>query len=294
LQPPIAVTLLIALMLAPLPDRAQQAAPVSSRTPVLVELFTSEGCSSCPPADQLLARLDRDQPIQGADIIVLSEHVDYWDSLGWRDRFSSPYLTQRQKYYQTLFNLGDVFTPQVVVNGSAQFVGSDSEGIGKAIERASAPAAVPLTLASVEVHQNEVAFTLRNGPDIPHWVNLYAALVDPSDTTEVRAGENGGRTLHHAGVMRALALMCSECVTARLGARLNRIQAPGTANLNGMRLVVFVNEKHNGPLGPIAGAVSCVLSTGPIPHSAAEAPFPANPCPGSASSLATTRPSPIE
>src|SRR5260370_22709848 len=104
-----------------------------ARIPVVVELFTSEGCSSCPPADSLLAQMEQRQPVAGVEIIPLSEHVDYWDSLGWKDRFSSPLLSARQEEYGRLFRVDSVYTPQVVVNGQAQALGSDGDAVQEAI-----------------------------------------------------------------------------------------------------------------------------------------------------------------
>jgi hypothetical protein len=256
-------------------------------TPVLVELFTSEGCSSCPPADALLAQLDRDQPVPSADIIVLGEHVDYWDYLGWHDRFSSPDLTQRQKDYRAFFHLDDVYTPQMIVNGSAEFNGTDRAGITSAIEQAAAQT-VPIQIRSVEVHPDRVAFSLMNGPAArPEYVRIYAALVDPAETTEVRAGENNGRTLHHAGVVRAFTQVGESWHMKSLGLHPDQpfsIQIHGPANVNGMHLVVFAQTK---PLGPVLGAASCLLSTTPTAPAPAETAFPGNPCPSSANSVAS-------
>ncbi len=112
-------------------------ASAQQRTPVIVELFTSEGCSSCPPADDVLTRLDRDQPVPGVEVIALSEHVDYWNQLGWKDRFSSALFSRRQEDYGKIFRLESVYTPQMVVNGQTQVVGSDWADATKAIRAAA-------------------------------------------------------------------------------------------------------------------------------------------------------------
>src|SRR6185437_4360336 len=125
--------IIFALMVAAL--AAAQPRYPAPRAPVVVELFTSEGCSSCPPADALLARLPRAFP--DIEVIPLSEHVDYWDHLGWRDRFSSPLYSARQQDYGRAFQLQDVFTPQMVVNGEAQFVGSDRARAEQEIRKAA-------------------------------------------------------------------------------------------------------------------------------------------------------------
>src|SRR5712691_315708 len=130
LAPGIVVAIVL-LVLAFASHDSHAAAPM----PILVELFTSEGCSDCPPADTVLGQLIRTQPIGGAEIIGLGEHVDYWDRLGWKDRFSSAALTGRQQLYQARFRTESIYTPQIVVDGRAELVGSDTNAARRAIER---------------------------------------------------------------------------------------------------------------------------------------------------------------
>src|SRR5689334_4635092 len=108
-----------------------------SRIPVIVELFTSEGCSSCPPADALLARLEKNQPVAGAEVIPLALHVDYWNHLGWADPFSSHQFSERQGEYAAVFGNDSVYTPQMVVDGVREFNGSNSSLAQEAIAKAA-------------------------------------------------------------------------------------------------------------------------------------------------------------
>src|SRR5580698_5275704 len=116
--------------------------------PVIVELFTSEGCSSCPAADRMLARLEQTQPVPGAQVVAIEEHVDYWNQLGWTDPFSSPQYRRRQNDYAVAFKAEDIFTPQMVVNGQTAFVGSDSNRAYHDIEAAAETATTLVDLGA--------------------------------------------------------------------------------------------------------------------------------------------------
>ena len=142
----IAMVLLLAAVAAGQP---RPSAPV----PVIVELFTSEGCSSCPPADALLAQIEKLQPFRGVEVIPLGEHVDYWNQLGWADRFASAMFTARQEDYGRAFALESVYTPQMVVNGQAQALGSDAAAAQREILKAaqSPRAAVEMSMLAGEI-----------------------------------------------------------------------------------------------------------------------------------------------
>ncbi len=230
---------------------AQNAA--DHRVPVLVELFTSEGCSSCPPADALLAKLDRDQPLAGADIIVLGEHVDYWDNLGWHDRFSSHLYTERQSQYSARLGVDGVYTPQMIVDGTDQFVGNDASRARRAIERATQTTKIHLSLTPPVVEDRAISSTLSSaglpqaGQAQGNSGDVYIALVDATDTTDVRNGENGGRRLQHAGVVRTMQRIGTlhDLGQRQLPFHLN---APTGANIGNMRLVAFVQAEDQGAI----------------------------------------------
>jgi hypothetical protein len=173
-----------------------QPAPLASRigsSPVVVELFTSQGCSSCPPAEELLGRIARDASLRGR-VIPLAFHVDYWDHLGWRDPFSSPQWSQRQAGYVRVMGLGGSYTPQAVVGGTREFVGSNEKQLFTAIEEASKRKAT----ATLSIAGDVVRI------DAPRELELIALSVEPAQTTNVARGENGGRTLANYAIVRKL------------------------------------------------------------------------------------------
>jgi hypothetical protein len=170
----------------------------AERTPVLVELFTSEGCSDCPPADALLERWNRSQPVKGAELIVLSEHVDYWNDIGWRDPFSSHEYSERKGAYASQFGLGNVYTPQMVIDGRFEVVGSDERRAITTIESAAKTAKIPVSMNSIHLEAgNMVALRIVTG-QLPYSVaaesaEVLIATADESDESHVSRGENAGR-----------------------------------------------------------------------------------------------------
>jgi hypothetical protein len=228
---------------------AQTAAP---RTPVLVELFTSEGCSSCPPADALLGHLLRDQPVPAADIIVLSEHVDYWDSLGWRDRFSSHLLTERQNAYATRFAIDGPYTPQIVVDGTDQFAGSDSSRAQRSIAQAAHKNKLTITLSPIDVHSGSATGRVSVAPNSSTLskADLYVALVEVTTSTRVQRGENGGRTLQHVSVVRAIQRIGSLDALSRDPLPFSLTIPPDTtANL---QVIAFAQQQGEGVILSVA------------------------------------------
>jgi hypothetical protein len=165
----------------------------------VVELFTSEGCSSCPAAEAVVAKLVAKKE---EEVYVLSYHVDYWNKLGWVDSFSKAEYTQRQNMYAARFNLNSIYTPQIVVNGSSEFVGSDGAKLKKAVAESDRKALISdLSITTTKTANGiSISYSITGNEE----VLLNLALVQPEATTKVKSGENGGRTLLHVNVVRSL------------------------------------------------------------------------------------------
>jgi hypothetical protein len=161
--------------------------------PAVVELFTSEGCSSCPPAELYTAEL-----AQRGDVLALTFHVDYWDDLGWRDRFSLPQSTQRQHAYAAALHLRGVFTPQMVIDGRRSFVGNDRAAIGRDLS-------VPREGPRIAVALHEGALRIRLGPSSGTSTGeVVLVAYRHSATTPIGLGENAGRTINEVNVVRSI------------------------------------------------------------------------------------------
>jgi hypothetical protein len=198
-------TILAITLLAQLTAHADDRA---ARTPVVVELFTSEGCSSCPPADELLAKLVSEQPVERAQIIALAFHVDYWNKLGWPDRFSSREFTQRQYDYSASFAGHRVYTPQMIVDGSSEFVGNDSKKVHAAVRAAAAKPMLAVVISFTQEEPAQIKLQLSVPDSLRlsknQTADLLVALTEDGLNSQVQRGENAGRTLHHAAVVRLL------------------------------------------------------------------------------------------
>jgi hypothetical protein len=233
---------------------AKTSEPGAPRKAVVVELFTSEGCSSCPPADELLTHLRQDLAAKNIQVIPLGFHVDYWNSLGWKDRFSSAEFSRRQEQYTQSLRVDGPYTPEMVVDGAVEFVGNDAGQAQRSIrEAASQPEVATVKISSAVADQLAVQAKM---PSSAKDAQVVLAITEDNLMTQVGSGENGGRTLHHAAVVREL---------RRLG-RLHEGSFEANVPLklekdwkrNDLRAVVFIQE---GPSGKILGAASFALGS---------------------------------
>jgi len=203
-------------------------APAAPPGFAVVELFTSEGCSSCPPADRLLAEVAK-----SPGVYALEFHVDYWNSLGWRDPYSAAAYSDRQRAYA---GEDQVYTPQMIVNGTNAFVGSNRERADAAI--AAGLAARPRVILAVQLDGDRLTYHVSKAPAN---ARLCVAIVDPHRTTKVPRGENAGRTLEHARVVRAFS-------TTRLAGETGSVPLPDKVPAGGS-VVAFVQEESGAILG---------------------------------------------
>jgi hypothetical protein len=201
------------------------------RVPVLVELFTSEGCSSCPPADALLQNLVKAQPVSNARIIVLEEHVDYWNHLGWRDPFSSADFSRRQQTYNP-----EPYTPQMVIDGHEAFVGSEARQAIAAIGRAGSAlkAEVQLRLSG-----NTLSVAIPTMP--ANDTDVVLAITEDELASDVARGENAGRHLGHAGVVRQLSIL-GHANTGKFSSESN-LALSSSWNRANLHAVVFAQDR---------------------------------------------------
>jgi len=217
----------------------------------VVELFTSEGCSSCPPADALVARIQQESKHE--PVYILAFHVDYWNRLGWKDGFSDAGYTQRQKQYASWLS-AQLYTPQIVVNGEKEFVGSEEPTLRKAINNGlDATSTVQLTLNGIRLDQGKVDWQYQTRDANLNNLSLVVAIVQRSASTNVKAGENNGRTLAHVQIVRAFTT--SNVKGKNKGA--GYLPLPQGVNPRDEELIAFLQNNDNGR---IIAATSSPLS----------------------------------
>ncbi len=244
-----AVAVLFVLPAANGQSPSSQPAP-QHPNPVLVELFTSEGCSDCPPADTLLERLDAQQPISGAQIVVLSEHVTYWNHQGWMDPFSLVDIDQRQQAYVQQFSLPSPATPEFVVDGAAQVAGMDPNKLVQEITTAGAAPKLDLELGDAHrAADGSITFTVKaTAPK----TTLLAAVAENATQSVVARGENAGKTLHYIAVVRVLKDFGSNAADGRplrlSGGDLLKAEKDNEP----LRLIAFLVSKKDGHVVAVA------------------------------------------
>jgi len=213
--------------------KSHPAKPEAGYPPVVVlELFTSEGCSSCPRADELLPELSK----LDSNIIPLSFHVDYWDRLGWKDPYSNHLFTERQEEYAREFSVESIYTPQLVINGKYEVVGSNRSQAELSIRQALADkASVQLKIDDVKRNGDKISFTVKSEGEIKQ-TETIAVLVQKNATTQVRAGENEGRKLSHTNIVRAYATHTGSKKTDF------DLNYPADLSMENTLLIVYVRE----------------------------------------------------
>ncbi len=224
------------------PANARITRSQGGRVPVLVELFTSEGCPNCPPADRQLAYLETQQPFPEADVITLGFHVDYFNDRGWKDEFSLPVFTQRQNIYANRMGLDTVYTPQMVVDGSTQFVGSDAGTAAKAISEATTR-----PKGAVDFRINDVNGEVRvSGLGVHEPAAAVLVMAEDGLESKVNAGSNKGMTLQHVSVVRRVLLIGQVPAIQNGYSAAFALPVSPTGKNKNLRYIVYLQEDKSG------------------------------------------------
>ena len=231
------------------PSRAanQPATPADQpRVPILLELFTSEGCSSCPPVDEFVRRMDETQPVAGAYLIVLSEHVDYWDHDGWKDKYSSPQFTERQNGYVRALNLQTAYTPQMVVDGYVELKGSSTDIEQTFAKELKAPKiSVRISAASIDAPTQQLKVKVEAEGAEKHSGTVWVAVALDHAASQVSAGENSGKQLQHVAVVEELRKVGKLDKGKQFSQDITLKLKPDTDPKN-LRIIAFVQESNEG------------------------------------------------
>lgn len=226
---------------------------MTRQSPVLVELFTSEGCSSCPPADAMLRELDATQPVAGAEVIVISEHVDYWNHDGWKDPYSSALLTARQSAYCRALRVDDPYTPQIIVDGTGELELNNPRQGSQIFREAAAAAKIPIRIRSVGVDGTSPPILharIEAGANSGQSADVYVAVALNHAESQVLAGENSGQRLTHVAVVESFKKVGKLEKGAGFAEDFQMKLKPGMDPAN-IRIIAFIQE--SGP-GKVLGA----------------------------------------
>lgn len=230
------------------PQAGVSAVPSADLHPILVELFTSEGCSSCPPADEFVQKLDTLQPVAGAQLIVLSEHVDYWDHEGWKDPSSSHALTERQGEYVRALKLSTAYTPQIILDGASEMRISDAQQVETLFQQAVAAPKISVRIVTVSVDQGVLRTHIETDANTDgRNADVYVAVALDHLGSQVLRGENGGRHLTHVAVVQQIAKI-GKLQTGKNFAEDARLKLKAGTSLNDIRVVAFVQAPGPGKL----------------------------------------------
>ncbi len=235
------------------PDDATGPNSIQQPAVVLVELFTSEGCSICPPADRILADVVSKQPIAGMKVIGLSEHVDYWDRLGWKDPFSSSQFSARQADYSEAFGNTQIYTPQMIVDGTEEFVGSEARKLCRALKKAARnrKAEVKVSVPPGGLGDSDAVRLNVSVSDIPkemrlRRVDVLLAITEDELKVQVPRGENAGKSLEHQRVVRRLKILETIDTSAtQTFATATTVRLQPEWNRDRLRAVVFLQDRES-------------------------------------------------
>jgi hypothetical protein len=247
----ISLSLAAAVALVQPHAQASSRTPETVRTPVVVELFTSEGCSSCPPADALLAQLSEERLAGNVQLIALEEHVDYWNDLGWADPFSSRDWTSRQYVYAGALGNGNAYTPQMVVDGTVEFVGNHTQKARETILKAASKTKIPVLLEQGNPNGTGTGiFSAKvgklEGTSRGDAAEVWLAITETGLHSAVTRGENAGEDLHHAAVVRSMRKIGEAKADGETSfAGDSRVPLQKEWKRENLRAVLFVQEKKS-------------------------------------------------
>jgi hypothetical protein len=226
---------------------ASTGAPESKGGAIIVELFTSEGCSSCPPADNLLQQISGKTTKDRRRIITLSEHVTYWNHLGWSDPFSNDVYTQRQEGYGRRFSLDSVYTPQMVIDGKEQLVGNDWKGLERLLNQEHERQSIRIRIIAVDRQGDDLLIAYSLIGSLPGTgADLMAVIVDDEDKSNVARGENSGRILTHVSVARSIKRFQATASSSDQQLKVPWLQSDSRLPKQNRHLILFAQEKWQG------------------------------------------------